>query len=208
MRSQLRFVMHPGDERDFVSELLRDESVVLINGPRWKTSRPEVHRSLDAIDDWYCIIWSRTDLPELDAEFMPRCNDWYCRSQGGTIQFLRSRLIASVLLEGRLAINTDSQPPERAEAVERRYRNLRKFVQRRYRKGVLRWRNPRLPSPSPVDRSANPSKPDTSLWLGPAAAQWLQEDPTTRRVKQQVSAVVEAEFAVDAQTETPQSGRR
>jgi hypothetical protein len=45
MRSQLRFVMHPDDERDFISEVLHDDAVVLINGPRWKSSEPEGHRS-------------------------------------------------------------------------------------------------------------------------------------------------------------------
>jgi hypothetical protein len=144
MRSQLRFVMHLDDERDFVSEILRDEAVVLINGPRWESSRPEVHRSLDSLDR-YCIIWSRKDLVQLDAEFIPQCNDWYCQSEGATIQFLRSHRKESVIREGRLAVGSNSEPPEVARAVEQRYRQLRTFVQKRYRNGMLRWRNPCLP---------------------------------------------------------------
>lgn len=129
MRSQLRFVMHPDDERDFISEVLHDDAVVLIDGPRWKSSEPKGHRSLESTG-WYCIIWSKKDLPRLDSEFIPECNDWYCRSEGATIQFLRSRSNESVIVEGRLAISTSSERNDVAGAVEQRYRSLRTFVKK------------------------------------------------------------------------------
>jgi hypothetical protein len=206
MRSQVRFVMHPDDEREFVDDLLRDDSVGLINGPRWKASEPTVHRSLESIDT-YCIIWSKKDLAQLDAEFIPECNDWYCGSEGATIQFFRSRINGSVLTEGRLAVGTNSQPIEIAQVVDERYLKLRKFIKKRYRNNMLRWRNPTLPSPATAGRSSNPSKPDNSVWIGLAALNWLEADSETRRVKQFTSSIVEGELALETATGAPVSGR-
>jgi len=199
--------MHPDDEREFVDDLLRDDSVGLINGPRWKASEPTVHRSLESIDT-YCIIWSKKDLAQLDAEFIPKCNDWYCRSEGATIQFLRSRINGSVLTEGRLAVGTNSEPIETAQVVDERYLKLRKFIKRRYRNNMLRWRNPTLPvSPTTAGRSSNPSKPDNSVWVGLAAIDWLEADPETRRVKQWATSIVEGELAFETAIGAPVSGR-
>ena len=205
MRSQLRFVMHPDDERAFISEVLHDDAVVLINGPRWKSSEPKGHRSLESLG-WYCIIWSKNDLATLDSEFIPECNDWYCRSEGATIQFLRSRSNGSVISEGRLAISTSSERNDVVRAVEKRYRNLRAFVKKRYRNGILQWRNPNLTQgPAADGRSANPSKADNALWIGPAAVDWLQEDPTMRKVKQDFEAPVEAVLTLDGRVKLPGS---
>jgi hypothetical protein len=199
--------MHPDDEREFVDELLLDDSIVLINGPRWKTREPVAYRSLEFID-YYCIIWCMKDLPALDAKFIPNCNDWYCKSEGATIQFLRSCINGSVLTLGRLAVGTDSETSEVAQSVEQRYRRLRKFVQKRYRNKVLRWRNPELPANrASVGRSSNPSKPDNAVWIGLAALDWLEADPATRRVKQWTSSIVEGELALEANLEAPASGR-
>lgn len=193
MRSQLRFVMHPDDEQVFVAEVLREKSVVLIDGPRWPTQSPEPHHSLESVG-WYCILWSTTDAPKLHAEFIPSCGDWYCRSEGATIQFLRSQLLGSVLTEGRLAVATDEEDPDIARCVERRYRDLSRFIKKTYRNRTLRWFNPTAPAhPKTPGRSANPSDPDLSLWVGPFALQWLADDPG-RCVKQDKGAVVFAEL--------------
>ena len=56
MNSQVRFVMHPDDERDFEQLLLAEESLRFIEGPRWKTKTPPTSRSLVDIHDTYCII--------------------------------------------------------------------------------------------------------------------------------------------------------
>jgi hypothetical protein len=206
MRSELRFVMHPDDEREFVDALLLDASLVLINGPRWKTREPTVYRSLDFIDN-YCMIWCREAALHLDAEFIPKCNDWYCRSEGATIQFRRSHVDGSVLTLGRLAVSTDVEPPEVAKSVEQRYGKLRKFIQKQYRNSVLRWWNPNLPvSPATAGRSSNPSKPDNTVWIGLAAFKWLEAEPKLRRVKQWTSSVVEGELAHEADMEVPDSG--
>src|SRR5689334_11041222 len=106
IRSQLRFVMHPNDELDFVAELLSDENVRLIDGPRWKAPTPGAFRSIDAVSGDYCIIWSLVDRPSLSARYVSSCDEWYCDSEAATIQFLRSKLVGSALTEGRLAVNT------------------------------------------------------------------------------------------------------
>ena len=39
MRSQVRFAMHPADERDFELMLVREESIHFIPGPRWSLEK-------------------------------------------------------------------------------------------------------------------------------------------------------------------------
>jgi hypothetical protein len=198
MRSQLRFVMHAEDEREFVANVLGEASIVLIDGPRWPTNHPQSHRSLDYIGS-YCILWSTADVPQLDSEFIPSCGDWYCRSEGSTIQFLRSQLLDSFLTDGRISVATDNEPPEVAQSVERRYRRLSRFIKQRYKNRVLRWRNPNAPQHSKIDgRSANPSDPDASLWLGPSAFAWLAAG-RGRCVKQGKSSLILAELLPESQ---------
>jgi hypothetical protein len=139
-------------------------------------------RSLASIGS-YCIVWSPDDLPKLTAEFIPSCNDWYCQSEDTTIQFLRSRVIGTVLTDGRLAVSTDAVSASTAAGVERRYKLLRRTIKNTYANAVVAWTNPTLPiAPSAPGRSANPSKPDSALWVGPRAMAWLLAD-STRRVK-------------------------
>ena len=190
MRSQLRFVMHPDDEAALVAELLRDPAIVLVDGPRWKTAVPPTTRKLSAVGS-YCIIWSPEDLPELSAEFIPTCSDWYCRAEYATIQFLRCEVTETVIAEGRLAISTGSANKATAANVERRYKLLRGAIQKSYLNSIVRWRNPNLPeAPAGPSRSANPSDPDRSLWVGPAATSWLAGHPA-RRIKVFLASPVE-----------------
>jgi hypothetical protein len=192
MKSQIRFVMHPDDESSLLRELLQDSSVLLIDGPRWKQPQPQplTARSLSSLGD-YCIVWSPEDLSELTAEYVANANDWYCRSEHSTIQFLRSRMRGAVLTEGRFAVSTDSAPTAAASGVERRYKMLRRTLKKTYSNSLVRWLTPTLPiAPAGLSRSANPSKPDTSLWVGPAAMAWLQADGP-RRIKQFVTSSVE-----------------
>jgi hypothetical protein len=181
MRSSIRFVMHPDDEAVLMSELMRDPAVLLINGPRWKSAAPPATRHISAIGH-YCIIWSPNDLQTLPAEFIPSCNDWYCRGEYATIQFLRSAITGTVITEGRFAIATDEASQKTAvAAVERRYNLLRRLVKKTYVNAVVHWRNPQVPeAPAGPDRSANPSSLDRSLWVGPSAMTWLTADPARR----------------------------
>jgi hypothetical protein len=182
MRSQIRFVMHPDDEAILMSELLRDPAVLLVDGPRWKSAAPPTTRIVSAVG-YHCIIWSPKDLPKLPAEFIPSCNDWYCRGEYATIRFIRCVFTGTVITEGRFAIATDHASETTAANVERRYNLLRRRIKKNYLGSVVRWRNPSVPeAPAGPDRSANPSSPDRSLWVGPSAMNWLTAD-ATRRIK-------------------------
>jgi hypothetical protein len=190
MKSQLRFVMHPDDESSVLRELLQDSSVLFIDGARWKHSKPETSRSLSNIGN-YCIVWSPEDLSELSAEYVANAKDWYCRSEDSTIQFLRSRMEDAVLTEGRFAVWTETARAAAASGVERRYKMLRRTLKKTYSNSRVQWLNPTLPiAPAGPSRSANPGKPDTSLWVGPAAMAWLLADKT-RRIKQFLTGSVE-----------------
>ena len=79
--------MHPLDEAALIRELLRDPAIVLIDGSRWKSATPPTTRNVSAIGR-YCLIWSPEDLAELAADFIPTCNDWYCRAEHATISIL------------------------------------------------------------------------------------------------------------------------
>lgn len=194
MRSQVRFAMHPDDEREFEQLLVRDESIRFIAGPRWKTETPNTSRSLEDIR-YYCIIWSTSDITKLKADYIPSCDDWYCRSEYATIQFLRSKIDGEVLTEGRIAILTIPSrdfPPSSVKSLEKRYGDLRKYFRKTYSNSIIQWRNLTLPyAPAGPNRSANPSKPDPQFWVGPHALRWLRERPD-RRIKQSHGGNVEA----------------
>ena len=182
--------MHPDDERVVAELLTKDPSLVFVDGPRWKSSTPPISRSLEAVGD-YCIIWSTADLSELDAEYIPTCNDWYCRAEHSTIQFLRSSIDDASLIAGRFAMRTTNATAHAAAAVTRRLNMLRRFIKKHYKNSVIRWQNPTLPfAPAGPSRSANPGRPDSSLWVGPSAMAWLTVD-RDRRVRQVAKSPVE-----------------
>lgn len=137
MNSQLRFVMHPDDEREFAAQVLADPAVLLIDGPRWKAAEPQTFRTLDAIRGSYCILWSPDDQAALDARYIAGCNDWYCESEYATVQFLRSEVFTGgVLTEGRIAVSTANASAQAAQGVERRYKALGRFVRKHYTNAV------------------------------------------------------------------------
>lgn len=182
--------MHPDDEASLLRVLLKDPSINLIDGPRWKGPQPDGLRTIHSIGN-HCMIWSKGDLPDLKARFIPTCNDWYCSSEHSTIQFLRSSLAKNVLIEGRFAVSTEGALSRVASSVERRYKMLRSLIKKTYSNGVVEWRNPTLPmAPAGPRRSANPSKPDPALWVSPVAMAWLRSDPA-RCIKQFTSGNVE-----------------
>jgi hypothetical protein len=198
MRSQLCFVMHPIDEQEFASQVLSEESVLLIDGPRWKTATPETYRSLERISGDYCIIWSTRDCATLQARHVSASNDWYCESEFTTIQFLRSQVFDSVITEGRIAVSTSNASETEARGVEGRFKALVRYVKKHYTNSVLSWSNPSLPfAPAGEGRSGNPGKPDARIWVGPHALRWLEQD-RARCVKQSKSSLVEARLAETA----------
>ena len=190
MRSEIRFVMHPDDEAVLILELLRDPVVLLVDGPRWKSAAAPATRDVSALGR-YCIIWSPEDLPKLPAEFIPSCNDWYCRGEHATIRFIRCVITGTVITQGRFAIATDQASEKTAANVERRYNLLRRWIKKTCVNFVVRWRSPGIPeAPAGPNRSANPSSPDRSLWVGPSAMNWLTAD-ATRRIKISPDTLVE-----------------
>lgn len=202
MRTQVRFAMHPEDEQLFVDEILTDANAVFIDGPRWKNEKPEVYRTIESTG-YYCIIWSPKDKTLLQSEYIETCNDWYCKSEFATIQFIRSSLHdENVLTEGRIAISTrhakgNESDISFAEPLEKRYKSLRKFIKKHFSNSIIIWENVKLPrSPKTSTRSANPSdKPDSSLWIGPAAIKWLKENPE-RCIKQSPTGFVEGRIEI------------
>ena len=183
MNSQVSFVMHPEDEEKFFQQILADEQVVLIGGPRWKTASPTCTRSISDITGNYCIIWSPSDLSVLKSRHIAKANDWYCSSEYATIQFLRSEVAESVVTRGRIAISTDHGeiPGDMVKQIVARYNTLRKYIKTNYDNSLARWFSPNAPIlPAAKGRSANPGKMDKTLWIGPKALQWLRSDGRRR----------------------------
>lgn len=191
MKSELRFVMHPDDETAFAGQVLAEECVRLVDGPRWKSPDPVATRSLKEVVGDYCIIWCTQDRPSLSARRLAT-DDWYCESESATIQFLRSQLRGSCLSTGRIAIGTGDATQTEAVAVERRFKCLVRFIKKTYENSAIRWCNTQLPFAKAIPgQSSNPSNPDVHCWIGPHARRWLRED-TARRIKQSAESPVEA----------------
>jgi hypothetical protein len=194
MNSQICFAMHPADELEFEEVLLGDKSIQFISGPRWENKIPSTSRSLRDIES-YCIVWSTSDIATLNADYIPSCNDWYCRSEHATIQFLRSEMNDLVITEGRIAVSTrecEGFPQSSVQQLEKRFRKLRNYIKKTYQNSVVQWQNPTLPyGPSQRKSSANPSAPDPRIWVGPHALAWLRQNPH-RRIKQSLHCFVEA----------------
>lgn len=173
MRSQLRFIMHPDDERDFVAHILSDDRVFLIDEHSNDPAGPPLLRSIEPVAGSLCSIVLR---PAGGG-----ANDTSAAS--GKIQFSRSQIVGPLITEGRIAIGTTAGSEE-AAWVERQYKALSKFIKARYTNSILRWYNPNLPfGPGEPGRSANPGKPDPQVWVGPSVRGWLAENPE-RRIKQ------------------------
>jgi hypothetical protein len=163
MASELQFVMHPKDESLFAEELLREDELVLIDGPRWPNSVPSLTRKLDEIGN-YCIVWSHSDLAALAADFIPSCNDWYCNTEYATIQFLRSEIRDGALHAGRIAYHhfPSSFDSSAADSISKRFNRLRRYIRRHFYNSALVGRD-------------HPGYVFSSMWVGPYAAEWLQQ---------------------------------
>ena len=198
MNSEVRFAMQSDDEREFEQLLVSDESIRFAAGYRWKSETPTTSRLLADMGDQHCIICSIGDIGKLKAEYYR--GDWCFRSHYATIQFLRSEVDGAVITEGRIAVSTVPSrefTAARLKSVEKRYLNLRKYFRTHYSNSVIQWRNPTVPyAPAGPNRSANPSKPDPQVWVGPHALRWLRERPD-RRIKQMRQSIVEAVLVDD-----------
>lgn len=110
------------------------------------------------------------------------------------MQFLRSEIGEMVITEGRIAVASNPQddfPASSVKSLEKRFSNLRQYLRKNYSNSIIQWRNPVAPyAPAGPNRSANPSKPDPQVWVGPNALRWLRERPD-RKIKQMRQSIVE-----------------
>jgi hypothetical protein len=124
---------------------------------------PSPTRKLDEIGN-YCICWSPSDLYPLTADFIPSCNDWYCNTEYATMQFLRSEIREGVLHAGRIAYHHfpagfDSLA---VDSISKRFNRLRRYIRRHFYNSALVGRD-------------HPGYVFSSMWVGPYAAEWLQQ---------------------------------
>jgi hypothetical protein len=186
MRSQVVFVMHPLDEAEFAKVVISEPGTVFVDGPNWSTPRPPSTRDLNGAGN-YLMIWNPSETPRLTGKHC-RKDDiewWYCKNEFLTIQFLRSgfQYGEPYLFDGRIAVGT-TMPGEATHApsapsIERRFKTLKKIIQKAYANNVLIWQS--ISSPR---SKTNPLKPAATHWVGPHALQWLREDPRNRWVQQ------------------------
>jgi hypothetical protein len=189
VRSEVQTVMLPEDERELVRIITAEAGIVFVDGPKWDTPEPPIVSRLEACDSYleYLLIWNQLEQPSLNADRHERDGAvwWYCRNEEVTIQFLRSRYHPGdpCVHDGRLAVATtqrgeQARPGQNVSAVERRYLALKRHIQKTYTNKVVIWQNRSLPS-----SRTNPTKPDVSLWVGPHALRWLEQDPKNRWVQ-------------------------
>jgi hypothetical protein len=165
MRSQVRFFMHGEDEQHFVQAIVEEPHTLLVNGPQWDTADVPL---LDPVNlppsAWYVLIWNKAEVPRLRAKRRGEC--WEVSNEHMTIQFLRCQLWDnSILCEGRISIATVG----RAQALERRYKRLRKVIQHTFRNRVICWTTQKYPG-----SDKNLSEPDPQCWVGSGALEWLR----------------------------------
>lgn len=89
----------------------------------------------------------------------------------GSIQFLRSQRFDSTLTAGRIALATtgldgESLVPESASELERLYRQLRRWLQKRYTNDLVAFNESFPPEHRKTVRYP-------SVWLAPHARSWL-----------------------------------
>jgi hypothetical protein len=89
----------------------------------------------------------------------------------GSIQFLRSQRFDCTLTAGRIALATtgldgESLVPESASELERIYRQLRRWLQKRYTNDLVAYSESLPPEKRKVVRYP-------SFWLAPHARSWL-----------------------------------
>lgn len=187
MRSQVRFIMHPDDEADFVRIITAEPGIVFVNGPNWSTPGPPIMTDF-AKPDSYLMIWNPTETPKLIGTHFRNGDEewWNCKNEFLTLQFLRSGFQHGepFLLEGSVSVGTTDQDKSffhkpSAPAVDERFKTLRKFIRKTYTTKVIIWQ--------PLDSPRSKTKrniPDTSLWVGLHAMKWLRQKRRKRWVQQ------------------------
>jgi hypothetical protein len=177
MTRQISFVMHPEDERAFLSELTA--------APGWL-----VAASADAAS-WRTLSTEALGALACEVVYVTR-SEWLDSVAGAAaaaIQFWRSRLAGDVLTQGRLAVvespANSGGAPGAAAAATREFGRLRSRIQQHYANGLLLWQH------EDQSRDLSDGRADARTWVGPVARAWLAE-ASSRSIKQSVEARVSA----------------
>ena len=125
--------------------------------------------------------------PEDEAEFLAHASARHALSvvgEGGSaclvgpqgsVQFLRSHLSETAISAGRIAIATTGLDgeclfPETSEELERAYRELRRWLQKRYSNDLVCFNEC-----APLEQRV--VAPCRNVWLGPHTLHWLETMP-------------------------------
>jgi hypothetical protein len=184
MRSQVMFVMHPSDEEEFIKVVYSEPGTVFVDGTDWPPPIVSNFQEVGSI----LKIWNPADTSPLTSEKLSNDKkEWWVGSNDFlAIQFCRSGFQHGhpFLLGGEICIATTSKGGEvrnalSAPSIEKRYKSLRKYIQKTYTNKVLIWQCISYPR-----SKNNPSEPTNLFWVGPHALAWLNEDPKNRWVQQ------------------------
>jgi hypothetical protein len=172
MRSELQFFMHPLDEREFHAHLLERQALEVIPSSHSLSQAFTHSRDFPAYDQRVCYLWDRSILPELAVRTHPH-SGFQLDCHESQIQWLRGTLDGAILTAGRIAVATTNlenavNDTSTQVAVEALYKALRIWIKKRYRNGLVATSDNAPIGPT------NPSKPISSMWVGPAACSWLE----------------------------------
>jgi hypothetical protein len=179
--------MHPEDENEFARIITSEDGTVFVDGPIWHQARPPITREILTAGN-HLMIWNPSETPDLVGTYRRKDEKewWYCDNEFLTIQFLRSgfQFGEPFLFEGRIAVCTTAKDKSyfheaSAAAIELRFKKLRKYIKKCYTNEVIIWQ-----ALSFSRSKTNPLKPDSSVWVGSYALQWLEEEPRNRWVQQ------------------------
>lgn len=177
MRGQITFIMHPKDEKEFVSYIL-SKGFVIITDQRFKTKQPPVEDDIQNIESNHCYLCYEQFLPLIKTEYIPSCNDYTLRNISSLIQFLRSEIKDNIITEGRIAIMTTDKytkeiyNPKTNRVLEKYFKDFRNWIKKSYKNNQnLVWDNGVKLGTSKFE------------WFSPKAIDWLKTNKN-RLIKQ------------------------
>jgi hypothetical protein len=166
MGTQLQTIMAPDDEAAFLAFVFARPTVYLI--PRERNPTPDVPRTREmrGVQGWICHLWDTAILPKLKVEFIPTCNDYYLRSEGGLIQFLRSRRKGDTLEAGRIALGGETP------AAKAWYRSLERWLKAHFANSFV----------YASDFKPGVGHRERTVWVGPQAIALSKQGVSLKRL--------------------------
>lgn len=111
--------MSERDEAAFLQVVFARPSAWVIPEIRFATPQAPRVRDQRALTSYHCALWDQALLAEPDADYIAPCNDYYLRTDGLLIQFLRSRRQEQTLGEGRIALGAGGASMPSTSAAQR-----------------------------------------------------------------------------------------